>query len=75
MDVNKRNTKNKILLRKMDADKRKYRKIQNKRLVVENFNSWIHKYPKLDRVIEKSTKSFNGLLLLGCSILVNNKLG
>jgi hypothetical protein len=75
MDVNKRNTKNRILLRKMNTAKRKYRKIQNKRLVVENFNSWLHKYPKLDRVIEKSTKSFRGLLLLGCSILVNNKLG
>jgi transposase len=54
-DVNKRNTKKQELLDKIDMDKKKYLKYQTKRNIIEHFNAWFHKFPKLDRVIEKST--------------------
>ena len=62
-DINIRRTKNEILLKFLNNEKKKYKKKQQKRLVIERCNAWIHKYPKLDRVIEKSIRSFNGLLL------------
>ena len=73
-DVNKRNTKKKELLKIIENDKKKYQKIQGKLLKVKNFNAWIKKYPKIDRLVEKSVKSFIGLLLLGCSMILINKL-
>lgn len=73
-DVNIRNTKDPIKLKKMKEDKKKYLKNAHKRAPIERFNGWMHKYPKLNRVVEKSVNSFLGLLLLGCALIVNNKI-
>ena len=74
IDVNIRRTKNEKLLLKMKKDKILYEKNKNKRLAVERCNSWIHKYPKLTRVVEKTSSSFKGILLLALSFTVNNKI-
>jgi len=74
VDANIRNTKDKIKLRKKMVQKRKYIKKGKKRYVVEAFNSWIHKFPKITKVTEKSIASFRGIILLGCSLVVKNKI-
>lgn len=74
IDANIRNTKDKIKLRKKGCQKRKYIKKGKKRYVVEAFNSWIHKFPKITKVVEKSITSFRGIILLGCSLIVKNKI-
>ena len=48
--------------------------MQYKRLVIERCNAWIKYYPKLGKLVEKSIKSYTGLLLLACSFITNNKL-
>ena len=74
IDVNQKNTKDEIKLKKQKKDKKEYLKNAKKRSVVEHLNAWHHKYPKLNRVIEKTIKSYKGLLLLGCSLIVKNKI-
>ena len=73
IDVNIRNTKNKKLLKKMEKEKKKYKQVAYKRSIKEISFGWIHKYPKLDRYVEKSVKSYAGLLL-GYSLIVSKKL-
>jgi hypothetical protein len=74
IDPNFRNTKDKVKIRKLKIRKRRYIKKAKKRYVVEAFNSWIHKFPKITRVVEKSIASFRGILLLGCSLVIKNKI-
>lgn len=50
--------------------KRKYINLYRKRIIVENFFSWIKSYPKIDKIYEKTLASYNGLLLLGISMLI-----
>lgn len=73
-DVNIRNTKNKEKLEKMKEIKKNYLKRGKKRFVVEQFNAWIMKFPKIMRVVEKTIKSFEGLVLLACSLIIKNKI-
>ena len=73
-DINPRNTKDPNKLQAKKIQKIRYLREAKNRFVVESFNSWIHKYPKVSRVIEKSIVSFKGLLLLACSIVVSNKI-
>jgi hypothetical protein len=73
-DVNIRNTKDEDKLKILKKRKKIYLKTQNKRIVVERGFAWLHKYPKLNRFVEKTVKSFSGLLLLACSFIVSNKL-
>jgi hypothetical protein len=73
-DTNKRNVKNPQLLKKISQDKKKYLKTCNKRVVVERLNSWFRQTPKLDRVIEKTIRSYTGCLLLRLSFIGNDKL-
>jgi hypothetical protein len=73
-DVNIRNTKNPEKLKILDAVKKEYKKRQSKRLVSEHCNAWIKQYPKMDKVIEKTIRSFVGLLLLSLSHIVSGKI-
>jgi hypothetical protein len=73
-DVNKRRIKNPVLLKKIKADRKKYIKACKIRKTIESLNSWVHKTPKLDRVIERKLSSFIGILLLRMSQIGNNKL-
>ena len=73
-DVNIRNTKNKYKLKQLELRKREYNKARNKRAIIEISYSWIHKYPKLNRFVEKSIKSYVGLLLLASSKIVIKKI-
>lgn len=73
-DVNIRNTKDEIKLKEMKNIKRKYLKECRKRVSVERSFGWLHKYPKIDRYVEKKIGSYKGLLLLALSITVNKKL-
>jgi len=73
-DVNRRNTKDERKLDVLRKEKTKYLKYTNKRSGVERFNSWMHKYPKLTRLIEKKRQSYIGLLLLACTMTVKTKL-
>ena len=74
IDVNKRNTKDEEKLKVMEKDKKKYIKEGKNRYIVESFNSWIHKFPKITKVVEKSIRSFKGLILLACSLIISNKI-
>jgi len=74
IDVNKRNTKDKVKIEKMKVDKMRYIKNSSNRLTVERFNAWIHKFPKITRVVEKTIKSFRGILMLACSVIVSHKI-
>jgi len=73
-DANIRNTQDEQKKKEIIKIKQKYKKYQKKRLKVENCNAWVKKYPKISRIIEKSVKSFCGLLLLALSFIANNKL-
>lgn len=67
---NKRNIKDVNKLNKLTvAEKKKYKK----RIVVENFYSWIKQVPKLMFVFEKSMTSYKQLLLVASSIFIFNR--
>ncbi|MBS1757834.1 MAG: transposase [Bacteroidetes bacterium] len=51
----------------------KNRKVYNKRIGVENTNSWIKQYGILTCMYEKTIESYEGLLLLVLSYIVYNK--
>jgi hypothetical protein len=72
-DVNIRNTKCPIKLRRLERQKAIYKRHCRKRFVVEASYAWMKKFPKLERVIEKTSNSFIGLLLLGSSIIASRK--
>ena len=72
--VNKRRTKDPNKLKQLNDRQKSYLKVAKKRTTVESLNSWIHKYPKLDRQTEKTIGSYTGLLFLNCSFIVAGKL-
>jgi hypothetical protein len=72
-DVNIRNTKCPKKLKILERQKAIYLKNCRKRFIVESSYSWMKKFPKLERVIEKTSSSFIGLLLLGSSITASRK--
>ncbi len=74
-DVNFRNTRNEEKIKELENQKKEYLKICKKRAIVENSYAWLKKYPKMNIVIEKTAKSYMGLVLLAYSLVVNNKLG
>jgi len=53
--------------------KNKHKKIYKKRIIVENTFSWIKMFAKIDKLYEKTIKSYNGLLLLAISIIIFKK--
>ena len=73
-DVNIRNTKNEESLEELKIMKEEYLKIASERSTVERSFAWLHKYPKLDRFVEKTVNSYIGLLLLGASLTVSKKI-
>ena len=73
-DVNIRNTKDPVKKKKLMKRKIKYLKCASKRSIIERSYAWIHKYSKLNRFIEKSIRSYTGLLLLASSIIVSGKI-
>jgi hypothetical protein len=73
-DANMRNTKDAKKRKHIAKIKRSYKKYQVKRLKVENCNAWVKKYPKISRLVEKTIKSYRGLLLLALSFIANNKI-
>jgi transposase len=68
---NRRNIKNKKLIRKLNN---KQKGILKKRVIVENFFSWIKKFQKIKYLYERSIKNYNGLLLLTISIITFKRL-
>jgi transposase len=60
--------------RKVRSLKKKYIKLYRKRIIVENLFSWLKAFPKLDKIYEKTVRSYNGLLLLGISIIIYRKI-
>jgi transposase len=48
--------------------------IYRKRIVVENFFAWLKRYPKIDRIYEKTNLSYKGLLLMASSIIIFNRI-
>jgi Transposase DDE domain len=73
-DVNKRNTNDETKLKQLEKRKRQYLKKCHKRSITETSFGWLHKYPKLDRFVEKTVKSYSGLLMLGLAITVGKKI-
>lgn len=54
--------------------KKKEIKRYRKRIIVENFFAWIKMYPKIDKIYEKTVKSYWGLLLLSISMLIYKRI-
>lgn len=67
---NKRNTKDNNKLKRLSN---KEKKIYKKRIVVENYYSWIKQFPKLMFVFEKSINNYKQLLYLATSMLIFNR--
>ena len=68
---NKRNIKNKKLIRKFNQ---KQKEIYKKRNIVENYHSWIKKFPKIKCLYEHKIEYYRGLLLVGISIIINRRI-
>jgi transposase len=68
---NRRNIKNKKLIKNMTC---KDVKVYKKRIIVENFFSWIKRYPKINCVYEKTIRSYEALLLLAVSKIMFNRI-
>jgi len=49
-------------------------KIYKKRIIVENFFSWLKKYPKIDKIYEKTLTSYKGLLMIVISLIIFNRI-
>jgi hypothetical protein len=68
---NKRNIKNEKLKRIMNT---KQKKIYKKRIIIENYHSWIKKFPKVKSLYERKIKYYKGLLLIGISIIIQRRI-
>lgn len=68
---NRRNIKDKKKLRKLNP---KQKKIYKKRTIVENYHSWIKKFPKIKCLYERNIDSYRGLVLLGIAIIINRRI-
>lgn len=68
---NRRNTKNKKLIRKLNV---KQKKIYKKRTIVENYHSWIKKFPKIHLLYEHNLENYKGLLLIAISIIIHRRI-
>lgn len=69
--VNKRNTKDITKIKNMDT---KEKEIYKKRIVVENYFSWIKNTPKIMNVIERSIKSYEAIVKIITSELISKKI-
>lgn len=67
---NRRNIKNKHKLRYLS---KKQKKIYKKRTIIENYHSWIKKFPKIKSLHERNINYFKGLLLIAISIIINRR--
>jgi hypothetical protein len=70
---NKRNTKDETILNDIEKHNQKISKQYKERHIIENAFSHLHKFPKLNRLVEKTISSYSGLLLLGFSLTVFKK--
>jgi hypothetical protein len=52
----------------------KQKEIYKKRIIIENYHSWIKKFPKIKSLYERNIDSYKGLLLLGISIIINRRI-
>ena len=68
---NKRNIKNKKLLRSLSAKQKKIYKNRNK---IENYHSWIKKFPKIKSLCERNIEYYKGLLFVSISIIINRRI-
>lgn len=68
---NKRNIRNKKLLRYLNMQRIK---ILKKRHVVENFFSWIKKFPKIKHLYERKIDSYKGLLFMSLIIILSRRV-
>ena len=74
IDVNVRNTQNKDKLKNLKRQKNEYVKNSKFRNIIENSFSWLKKYPKMNVIVEKTGKSFFGLVLLAFSLTGSKKI-
>jgi transposase len=68
---NRKNIKNKNLLRKFNE---KHNKIYKKRNIIENYHSWLKKFKKIKCLYEHKVNYYEGLLLLGLTIIVSRRI-
>lgn len=68
---NKKNTKNKNLMRIFN---KKQEKIYKKRNIIENYHSWFKKFIKIKCLYEHKIENYRGLLLLGISIIIHRRI-
>ena len=68
---NNRNTKSRSLIRKLNKTQKK---IYKKRIIVENYHSWIKKFPKIKSLHERNIENYKGLLFLAISLIIKRRI-
>ncbi len=68
---NRRNIKKRKLIRTYS---KKSMEIYKKRIKVENYHSWIKKFPNIKFLYEKNINYYKGLLLIGVSIIISRRI-
>lgn len=68
---NRRNIKDKKLLRRFNE---KQRTIYKKRNIVENYHAWIKKFPKVKSLYERNVNYYRGLLLIAIGIIISRRI-
>lgn len=68
---NPKNIKNKRLIKKFTE---KEEEIYRKRMKIENYHSWIKKFPKINALTERKLIYYEGFLLLGISIILHRRI-
>lgn len=68
---NRRNIKNKKLIRKMNT---KQKQIYKKRMIIENYHAWIKKFSKIKSLHERNIENYRGILLVGISIIIHRRI-
>jgi len=68
---NPRGTKKKHLIRRFNKQENE---IYKKRIIIENYHSWIKKFPKIKSIHEKLLHNYVGLLFLGMSMIISRRL-
>lgn len=68
---NRKNIKNKQLLQVLGNHQKK---IYGKRIIIENYHSWLKKFCKVKSLYEHNIDSYKGLLLLSISVIISRRI-
>ena len=68
---NRKNIKDQKKIRKLDA---KQKKIYKKRVIIENYHSWIKKFHKVKSLYERNINYYKSAVLLAVSVIIHRRI-